>query len=230
MITVCLASYNGAKYIKEQLESILTQLSTEDEVILSDDGSKDDTLQIVSNLNDSRIHVFHNSNPHGVVPNFMNALIHANGDYIFFCDQDDVWMPDKVTKCVQELQSADLVVHNALLMDGNGNKSEIDFFRLRGSRSGFWRNLYKNSFIGCCMAFRREVLEYILPFPPHILWHDMWIGLMAEKHGTTRFINDCLLYYRRHGDNASATAEKSTYSLAFQLKYRLQMLYYSLKK
>jgi glycosyltransferase involved in cell wall biosynthesis len=229
MISVCLATYNGAKYIRLQLESILTQLSLDDEIVISDDGSKDDTIQIISDLNDSRIRVFLNSAPHGVVPNFKNALCQAKGDYIFFCDQDDVWAPNKVKICVEELQHSDLVVHNALLMDGDGHISNVDFFSLRGSRPGYWHNLYKNSFIGCCMAFRREVLDYVMPFPAHILWHDMWLGLMVEKHGKTKFINDNLLYYRRHGDNASATAEKSTFSLAFQLKYRLQMLYYSLK-
>jgi glycosyltransferase involved in cell wall biosynthesis len=230
MISVCLATYNGSRYIKEQLVSILNQLNLEDEIVISDDGSKDNTIQILSDLNDSRIKVFKNSAPHGVVPNFKNALSHANGDFIFFCDQDDIWAPNKVERCVEELQQSDLVVHNALLMDGDGKISDVDFFRLRGSKPGYWRNLYKNSYIGCCMAFRREVLGYVMPFPTHILWHDMWLGLMVERHGRTKFIDDELLYYRRHGDNASATAEKSTYSLAFQLKYRLQMLYYSLKK
>ena len=78
------------------------------------------------------------------------------------------------------------------------------------------------------MAFRREILDYVLPFPEHILWHDMWIGLMVEKKGKTMFIEDKLLYYRRHDNNASATAEKSSFSFLFQIKYRLQMFGYTL--
>lgn len=181
MVSVCIASYNGCKYMKEQLISILSQLSCDDEIIVSDDGSCDGTLEIVSNMEDSRIKEVLNIEKHGVVPNFENAIKYASGDYIFLCDQDDLWVENKVKTCVEALQSVDLVVHNSLLMDGVGNVSDIDFFSLRKSTAGYWKNLYKNSFIGCCMAFRREILDYVLPFPEHILWHDMWIGLMVEK-------------------------------------------------
>lgn len=227
MVSVCIASYNGCKYMKEQLISILSQLSCNDEIIVSDVGSCDGTLEIISNMEDSRIKEVLNIEKHGVVPNFENAIKYASGDYIFLCDQDDLWVENKVKTCVEALQSVDLVVHNSLLMDGVGNVSDIDFFSLRKSTAGYWKNLYKNSFIGCCMAFRREILDYVLPFPKQILWHDMWIGLMVEKKGKTKFIDDKLLYYRRHGNNASATAEKSSFSFPFQIKYRLQMLYYT---
>jgi len=226
--SVCIATYNGEKYILEQLSSILSQLDEKDEIIISDDGSKDNTLTIIQSFRDARIKLFHNTPKHGVVPNFENALRHAKGNYIFFSDQDDIWAPNKVKRCIEALQENDLVIHNSLIMDGKGNISDIDFFSIRKSGKGYWKNLYKNSFVGSCMAFRKELLPYILPFPKHILWHDMWIGLMAEKKRKTVFIPDTLLYYRRHGNNASATAEKSSFSFWFQLKYRLQMLYYTI--
>ena len=227
-ISVCIATYNGEKYIKEQLTSILSQLNQEDEIIISDDGSKDNTIRIIKSFNDKRIKIVQNTGKHGVVPNFENALKYASGDYIFFSDQDDIWASNKVKRCIEVLQNHDLVIHNSLIMDGKGNVSDIDFFSLRKSRKGYWRNLYKNSYVGSCMAFKKELLPFILPFPKHILWHDMWIGLMAEKKGHTTFIPDKLIFYRRHGNNASATAEKSSYSFPFQLKYRLQMLFYTL--
>ena len=227
MVSVCIASYNGAKYIKEQILSILAQLSESDEIILSDDGSKDNTLTIIQSINDSRIKIFLNNKPHGVVSNFENALQHAKGDYIFLSDQDDIWAPNKVKLCLERLQNSDLVVHNALLINAQGEKSNIDFFSIRKSKSGYWKNLYKNSFIGCCMAFKSSLLNSILPFPKHILWHDMWIGLMAEKKGKTIFIPEILLYYRRHGNNASSTSEKSSFTRLQQLTYRLQFLYYT---
>lgn len=227
MISICMATYNGEKYIEKQVDSILQQISIRDELIISDDGSKDDTLEILVSLNDSRIKIFNNKGLHGVVPNFENAIRHAAGDYIFLCDQDDIWISNKIDICMKALCNCNLVIHNSLLMDGVGNVSDIDFFSLRKSTAGYWKNLYKNSFIGCCMAFRREILDYVLPFPKQILWHDMWIGLMMEKKGKTKFIDDKLLYYRRHGNNASATAEKSSFSFPFQIKYRLQMLYYT---
>lgn len=227
MISVCMATYNGEKYIREQVESILCQLGPEDEIVISDDGSKDHTIQIVDSL-DKRIKIILNEGKHGVVSNFENALKHSSGDYIFFSDQDDIWSPDKVERCLHALENADLVVHNSRVFFEDDSQPEGDFFIMRNSGSGFFKNLYKNSFVGSCMAFKKEVKSYVLPFPEHILWHDMWIGLMVEKKGKTKFINDQLLYYRRHGNNASATSESSTFSLAFQLKYRLQMLWYTL--
>ena len=228
MISVCVATYNGGKYIKEQISSILLQLREDDEIVISDDGSKDDTIRILESFNDERIKVYHNQGKHGVVPNFENALKHSMGDVIFFSDQDDIWDENKVEKCLVALNDADLVVHNSKVVFEDGSYPEGDFFQLRHSGSGYWKNLFKNSFVGSCMAFKKEVKDYVLPFPKHILWHDMWIGLMVEKHGHTKFINDQLLYYRRHGDNASATSEKSSFSCWFQMKYRLQMLYYTM--
>lgn len=207
--------------------SILQQLEKTDEIIVSDDGSSDDTLNILESLQDVRIKIFRNDGRHGVVYNFENALKHSSGDIIFFSDQDDVWADNKVECCLNALEGVDLVVHNSRVVFENGSHQDVDFFKQRHSGSGYWKNLFKNTFVGSCMAFRKTVKEYVLPFPPNILWHDMWIGLMAEKHGKTKFINDQLLYYRRHGNNASATAETSAYSKPFQLKYRLQMLYYT---
>lgn len=227
MVSVCIASYNGEKYIKEQLDSILCQLNAGDEVVVSDDGSNDTTICVLESYHDERIKIFKNSGRHGIVPNFENALKHSSGDYIFLSDQDDIWNGEKVKRCIDALKGADLVVHNSIVVFEGGNMADIDFFHLRNSRGGYWKNLFKNSFMGCCMAFRKEVKEYVLPFPKHILWHDMWIGLMVEKYGRTKFINDQLLYYRRHGDNASATSEISGFSRWLQVKYRLQMLYYT---
>ena len=227
MISVCMATYNGGKYIKEQMESILSQLSDNDEVVVSDDGSKDDTINVLVAFKDKRIKIYRNEGRHGVVPNFENALKHSSGDIIFFSDQDDIWDRDKVRICVEALENVDLVVHNSDVAYENGSDRHEDFFLLRQSGAGYWKNLIRNSFIGSCMAFRKEIKDYVLPFPKHILWHDMWIGLMVERHGKTKFISDKLLYYRRHGDNASATSEKSTFSRWFQLKYRLQMLWYT---
>lgn len=95
MISVCMAAYNGEKYIKEQLLSILKQIGPNDEVVISDDGSKDRTKDIVDSLNDKRIRYVENKNKHGFTHNFENALQIAQGDYIFLADQDDIWRDDK---------------------------------------------------------------------------------------------------------------------------------------
>lgn len=227
MISVCIATYNGSKYISKQIASILNQLSESDEIIISDDGSKDDTMKIISDFHDKRIKEFKNEGLHGVVPNFENALRHAKGDIIFFSDQDDIWAENKVEVMVKALEDAELVVHDALIMDKDDNVSDVNYYSLRPPHVGFWKNLYKNCFVGSCMAFRASLLPKVLPFPKHILWHDMWIGLMASKIGRVKFIEDKLLYYRRHGDNASPTGEGSNFSRGKQLEYRLEMLYYT---
>lgn len=228
MISVCIATYNGEKYIREQVKSILGQLESDDEIVISDDGSKDNTIDILESFYDKRIKIYYNQGRHGVVPNFENALRHTQGDFIFLSDQDDVWNPNKVRLCIEALSNVDLVIHNSdVVFEDDSNRHE-DFFKLRHSGSGYLKNLYKNTYVGSCMSFKKDVKDYVLPFPKHILWHDMWIGLMVEKRGNTKFINDKLLYYRRHADNTSATSEKSNFSKWVQLKYRLQMLYYTI--
>ena len=104
MISVCLATYNGQRFIKRQITSILSQIGEEDEVVVSDDGSTDDTLTILRDLNDSRIRIIDGAHRHSPTWNFEKALEGARGEYIFLSDQDDVWMPDKVQKSVEALE------------------------------------------------------------------------------------------------------------------------------
>lgn len=228
-ISVCIASYNGARFIKEQLESILCQLSGCDEIIISDDGSTDDTLAIIDKIQDSRIKVFENKTvDHGVVPNFENALKHASGEYIFLCDQDDVWCPNKVTVVLDYLSEYDFVVHNALIVDSNGMSKRLSYFDLRHTKYGYLQNLWKMRYLGCCMVFRKKCLDSILPFPRKILWHDMWIALILHLKYKGCLIHENLINYRRHGDNASSSTENSGYSMCFRFQYRYYMFVQSI--
>ena len=230
MISVCMATYNGAKYLREQIDSILAQLSEADELIVSDDSSTDNTLEVLKVYNDSRIKVFKNTNRKGVVGNFENALMQVKGDYIFLSDQDDVWLDGKVEKCIEALKNSDLVLHDNVIM--NSTMETIitnSFFEYRKTKTGYINNLVRNSYIGCCMAFKASLLSKILPFPPQIAMHDIWIGLRTERYGKIALINRPLIQYRRHETNASSTGGKSTLSIFDQLFYRLRMLIYTLK-
>lgn len=227
-ISVCIATYNGEKYIKEQILSILPQLSETDEIIISDDGSKDNTISILQNFNDNRIKVFFNNAPHGVVPNFENAIKHATGKIIFLSDQDDIWMPHKVATVMNSLKNYDFAVHNAEIINGENKQLGIDFFSFRHTKYGYWQNLWKMRYLGCTMAFKKEVLKDILPFPKKILWHDMWIAAILHLKYKGLLINEPLIYYRRHGDNASPSGEKSGWSWSFRLKYRWIIFYNSI--
>ena len=117
MITVCIATFNGEKYIREQLNSILFQLSLQDEVIVSDDGSTDNTISIIKSFNDKRIKIIDGVHRHSPTLNFENALKEAKGDYIFLADQDDVWKDDKVKICLKWLQHYDCIISDAEVTD-----------------------------------------------------------------------------------------------------------------
>ena len=217
MISVCMATYNGGKYIKEQVESILEQLGIEDELVVSDDGSNDDTLKVLSAFSDNRIKVYLNTGEHGFVKNFENALSHSQGDVIFLSDQDDIWQPDKVRKIIPLFEYYDLIVHDAELINGEGNSLCKTYYSLMHNNTGFLANLWKTRWLGCCMAFRREVLKACLPFPKGIVAHDYWIGMMGMVKFKYCFINDVLISYRRHNNNVSTSSEASSNSILYKL-------------
>lgn len=222
-ISVAMVTYQGEKYIKEQLDSILSCLGEEDEVVISDDGSKDGTREILKayQIQDERIQVI-NGPRKGVKANVENALRACKGKYIFLADQDDIWMPDKVERVMAELEKPEvgLVVHDAVVMDGTcENVVLASFYSLKGSGAGVLKNIWRNTYIGCCMAFKRELLEKALPIPHYIEMHDQWLGVLNDKFGYgTEFIPEKLLKYRRHGNNASGM---SHYGVPRMIKNRV---------
>ncbi|GAB4015098.1 glycosyltransferase family 2 protein [Spirosoma koreense] len=228
-VSVCMATYNGALFIEEQIISILNQLSDDDELIISDDGSTDSTISLIESFCDPRIHLVINPRYGSAVRNFENALRHAKGKVIFLSDQDDIWYPDKVEVLLKDLNHYDLVLTDCRVVDEQGHTLSESFFASRGSQLGFWRNLWKNSYMGCCMAFNRKVLTYALPFPKHIHMHDWWIGLLTELHGTSYFRNQPLIQYRRHKANVSPTSEGS-YHWGIRIVNRLWMGWYVFKR
>jgi glycosyltransferase involved in cell wall biosynthesis len=227
-----MTTYNGEKYIREQLDSILCQLTDSDEIIISDDGSTDSTLDIISSFSeeDIRIKLHFNEKQKGIVGNFENTLNYANGDYIFLSDQDDIWLPNKVKTIVNYLQKYDCVISDAILIDANGNIISDSFFEKNNSKRGILHNFIKNGYLGCCMAFNKRMLKYILPFPAKIPMHDIWIGQISVLFGKTLFCKEKLVYYRRHGLNYSPTSEKSKNSIVIKLIYRFNILFSLFKK
>ncbi|MGZ3810438.1 MAG: glycosyltransferase family 2 protein [Mucilaginibacter sp.] len=220
-----MATFNGEKHIYTQVKSILDQLSTEDELIISDDGSIDDTIQIIKSFSDDRIKIFHNKAKKGPVGNFENAIINANGELIFLADQDDIWFPDKIEKHLQLHKFYDLVISDAVVIDDQGLVLHQSFFKARGSKAGLFNNLKRNTYIGCCMSFNRQIVKNALPFPRYIHMHDWWIGLVAELKGKVIFCDDKLMKYVRHQNNASPTLANSGYSFITRLENRLNLIF-----
>lgn len=231
MISVCIATYNGAAYIREQLDSILSQLGPGDEVIISDDGSTDGTLSVLDSYSDPRIkvlnHVKGKRYPHAAdytTHNFEHALRHAKGETVFLSDQDDVWLPDKVAVMCESLRENLLAVADCTVTDGELRVLYPSYFEIHRTRSGVWNNLYINAFVGSSMAFRRELLDVALPFPDKDVGHDLWLGLLATCKGKVDFIRRPLVLYRRHEQTVSPTGGKSTLPLSYKIKYRLKTL------
>lgn len=229
MNSVCVATYNGERYIEQQLRSILAQMAPDDEVIVSDDGSIDSTLKIVDFIGDKRIRVRH-SKAHYFKDNFIEAMCEAKGEIIFLADQDDVWLPGKYERCVKELQNVDLVCTNSKMTDEALNVIEPNFFRIYHSGPGVLKNALNNTYYGSCMAFRRSLLNDALPMPPtREIGHDIWLGLVAEMTGKVRFVNTPYLLYRRHGGTKTSTTDlihRSKRSLWTKLWSRIVVLYY----
>lgn len=217
MISVCLATFNGALYIHEQVTSILMQLSENDELIVSDDGSKDDTLEILSSFRDNRIKVYLNTGEHGFVRNFENALCHAKGEYIFLSDQDDKWRANKIKVVLSYLEHYDMVLHDAEIVDQNGASMCRLYSESLHHGTGFWANMWKTRWLGCCMAFNSRVLEYAMPFPKHTVGHDYWISLIGLAKYSYVYIPDVLIDYRRHGSNSSSASGKSGNNIYYMI-------------
>lgn len=237
MISVCITTFNGEAYIAEQLEGILSQIGGEDEVILSDDGSSDSTLDIVARFNDSRIKVIHHDSSAvktGFIldkptHNFEYAMRHAKGDIIFLSDQDDVWLPGKVEAMCDALKDADLAVHDCIVVDSNLKEILPSYFQWIGVHQGVWANFIKASYLGCCMALRRNVLEAALPFPETKVGHDLWLGIVADKKFRTVLVRKPLIMYRKHDASKTTSGRRSEHSLWYKIDYRMTVLKHILK-
>ena len=225
MISVCIATYNGERFIREQIDSILRQLSSDDEIIVSDDGSTDDTISIINSIDDKRIRIIEGPRKHSPTLNFERAMKEAKGDYIFLADQDDVWKPNKVEVCIKWLQNYDCVVSDAEVTDSNLNPLYPSLYSIMQVRQGrIYNTVWKNGYTGCCMAFRHEVLNASLPFPKDIPMHDIWIGNVAAYKYNVKFISEKLVLFRRHEDTISCNGKGSKYSIWQKIKFRWSII------
>jgi len=214
---------DGAKYLEEQVVSILPQLGTMDEMVVCDNGSTDGSCSILKSFQDPRIKII-TAPGVGVVESFEHALTSCTGELIFLADQDDIWSPNKISTMTRSLEVYDLVVCDCAMIDENLQVYVKSFFELNGSGKGLLKNLVRNSYMGCCMAFRRKVLNRALPFPRAISMHDYWIGLVAELHFNTLFLQDPLLWHRKHSSNLSTTGRRSAQPYARRISQRIQII------
>ncbi len=229
MITVCLATYNGEKFIEKQLSSILSQLKATDEVVIVDDCSSDQTISLIRKMTTTspvNITVHINKQNQGPIGSFQKAISKAKGEYIFLSDQDDQWLPNKVERVMKAFKEAkaDLVVHDSLVIDGEGNRLNDSWNTYNSNQFSetIIKNIIKNGFTGCMMAFTSSLAEKALPFPEKIEMHDQWLALVAiVTHSKIVLINEPLMKYVRHGGNVTGMKRRN---IATMILGRLRML------
>ena len=218
-----MATYNGERFIRQQLESILPQLSPDDELVISDDSSSDGTVGVIKEFHDPRIRLFEGQSFRNPVLNFEFALMQAKGEIILLADQDDIWLPNKLdvvrNAFAGEKGRPFLVVLDAVVVDEDEQELFPSVLQKLSAGRGFWKNLYDNRYLGCCMAFSRDLLTRALPFPRNIPMHDMWLGQLCERIGTTQFVPVVTMQYRKH--SASLTEFKIRFRPVIQIRRRL---------
>ncbi len=221
-IDILLATYNGEKYIKEQIDSVLNQSYSNFNLIISDDASSDSTVEILKEYEkkDERIKLIVQKENLGYIKNFEYLLTQVNSKYYMFSDQDDFWVKDKVLKSYNKLvnENLDLVFCDLEIVDENLNKineSMMKYLKVdkRIKKYNDYRLLYLDNCVpGCTIISKSEFLDLIFPLPntTKYLIHDYWIALVISINGKFGYIDEPLIKYRQHGNNQIGTDKIST--------------------
>lgn len=212
MISIALASYNGEKFIREQLDSILAQTVTDWELVACDDRSSDGTPAILREYaaRDGRIRVYENEENLGFRRNFEQAVSRCTGEYTAFSDQDDIWYPDHLEMLLSGLGTCSLVTANAMLADAEGRETGVtarDTDKMESipddSDEAFFLMLYRPYVQGAASLAKTAFLKACLPIPEGVRFHDQWFGVMAALSGGVAYVPECVLRYRMHGNNVT---------------------------
>lgn len=210
-VSIALATYNGERFLAEQLESLVNQTYPNLEIIVSDDGSTDNTLGILERY--AAIHpqlrIYQNTRKSGVTNNFQNAIRHCEGAFIALSDQDDIWLPGKIEQMVKGIGNASLIYHDSLLVDEAGRSLQTTAVEKGYTGNDPMVFLLKNIVSGHACLFKRQLLQQALPFPEAIC-HDWWLAAIAADNDGIRFLPEVLVHYRQHSGNASDFLNKKS--------------------
>src|SRR5271166_680649 len=233
-VSVVMATYNGSKYISDQIKSLMNQSLAPIEIIVSDDRSTDNTLEIVEAFKvtyKTDIKIITNDTRLGFRDNFLRASLEARGDFIAFCDQDDIWKVNKLEKCSAYFddRNISLIAHSATTIDGSSQvigefRQGINKTKIKSPMSyDIW-----STFWGFSLVFRRELLyitsakdrfiDYISP--GHMIAHDRWVCFLGQMVGATAEIDDCLVEYRQHQNNAFGQGTRGMFTTTSDIKTR----------
>lgn len=210
-VQILMSTYNGEKYLREQMESLLSQTYSNIEILIRDDGSKDGTTSILDEYSQqySNIKVFKEKNV-GVIDSFFDLLKKSNADYIAFCDQDDIWLANKVEKAIRKLKNVEepaLYCSNKILIDAN---SQI----IAENHGKYLTPSFENAIVECictgCTAVMNQQLAEIIRknIPKHAMMHDWWCYMVATYFGKVIFDENAYIWYRQHGNNEIGASDK----------------------
>lgn len=241
--SVAMATYNGALYIEKQILSIINQTVKVDEIVISDDGSSDDTLEIVRKLAKSpeavgiKFKILTDNPRHGFCGNFEHAISHCAGDYIFICDQDDIWLNNKVERVINVFENNPqllLVFHDGLLIDKDDNPVDATFATYSFPKGKVSQIEYLEKVVstpmcrGMVMCISKELLKTALPFPAISGFHDQWLFFCALCKDNAYYLDEKLVLYRLHPNQTSGGHKENKMSLKDKTnRIRKKLVFYT---
>lgn len=220
-INILMATYNGRKYLRQQIDSILNQTYSNFRLLISDDASTDSTVKILEEYEkkDRRVEIYSHQKNMGVVANFEFLINKVRSEYFMFADQDDVWEPDKIEKSLKKLEEtdSDLVYTDLEVVDNKLNQIHSSFWKQKGfydkiTKYNNFESLYLNNYInGCTMICKSLWINEFLPLPKNSKYviHDYWIALVVSNRGKMAYIEESTIKYRQHGNNQVGSSRKS---------------------
>jgi len=232
-VDILLGTYNGAIFLAAQIDSILKQSFTDWKLIIRDDGSSDETSEILLDYQSQypqKIVVLENNNENiGVILNFSQLLETSNAPYIMFCDQDDIWLPEKIELTLSEILSIEksnpnipLLVHTDLKVVNTSldilNDSYWSYQGINPNYDTFNRLLIQNVITGCTVMINKQLAQLALPIPNEVIMHDWWLGLVASSFGQIHHINTPTVLYRQHDNNDTGATSFNLDTILTQLK------------
>lgn len=224
LVHIVLATYNGEKYLKELLDSLLSQTYTDFDIEVCDDGSTDGTADIIREYRqkDDRIRWHQNEKNLGYVKNFLHGVRRSDSPYIMLCDQDDIWNPDKIEVTLARMKEAEaetpgvpvLAFTDAMNYDSETGEKLGSFHansHLNIKKVDTAHIFMENKCIGCTVMLNRHILPYLTEIPDEIRVHDWWLALICSHFGNMVYLDKPTLLYRQHGGNMIGGGSFSSY-------------------
>ncbi len=215
LISIAMTTYNGDKYLKEQLDSIYSQTHKNIEIIVSDDCSTDGTVEILDKYSKSHGLKYHrNNNNLGFVKNFEYAISLCKGEYIALSDQDDIWVDNKLETLIKKIKSNLLIHSDCKIINENGDITSNTWKKELGYFDDIDNLMFRNVVTGCTVLFNRDLLKTLLPFPDGLAYHDWWLAICASRNNNRIcYTTECLTLYRQHSNQDTGAGEEVNFFL-----------------